>query len=266
MPNRKIKHIIATLVGASQQETMDVYDVDAVHKDDIKNDLLTTVTKTYALDAAQGKVLNDKIQAVHDHIYAGKLADGTDLNDVKDAGIHLVPSGGHYMNCPHMVDGSEVAWGFLEVLCAFDASNPTTMQRFYQNSRVWTRFYNPDSGNWFTWTMYNSIRDGDYPFTYRTYTYTYTIAADTLMNITADQFTPILGTPQYWAFFGFRTWTTNNSNVYITRLQHGSGSNVVMTIRNNSNTVQTGTLTVSAIYSNYYTTAWIHEFDESSLA
>ena len=60
MPNRKIKHIVAKLVGASTEETLDVYDVDAVHTDKIKNDLVTS-TAGYVLDARCGKTLADQL-------------------------------------------------------------------------------------------------------------------------------------------------------------------------------------------------------------
>lgn len=60
MPNRKIKHIVAKLVGASTEETLDVYDVDAVHTDKIYNGLDQT-TSGYVLDARQGKALSDSL-------------------------------------------------------------------------------------------------------------------------------------------------------------------------------------------------------------
>lgn len=60
MPNRKIKHIVAKLVGATTEETLDVYDVDAIHIDKIANNL-TTTTSGYVLDARQGKALSDSI-------------------------------------------------------------------------------------------------------------------------------------------------------------------------------------------------------------
>lgn len=60
MPNRKIKHIVAKLVGAATEETLDVYDVDAIHTDKIANNL-TTTDSDYVLGASQGKVLNDSI-------------------------------------------------------------------------------------------------------------------------------------------------------------------------------------------------------------
>lgn len=60
MPNRKIKHIVAKLVGASTEETLDVYDVDAIHTDKIYNALDQTAAG-YVLDARQGKALNDSL-------------------------------------------------------------------------------------------------------------------------------------------------------------------------------------------------------------
>lgn len=60
MANRKIKHIVAKLVGASTEETLDVYDVDAVHTDKIYNGLDQT-NAGYVLDARQGKALNDTL-------------------------------------------------------------------------------------------------------------------------------------------------------------------------------------------------------------
>lgn len=60
MPNRKIKHIVAKLVGASTEETLDVYDVDAIHTDKIYNALDQTAAG-YVLDARQGKALIDSL-------------------------------------------------------------------------------------------------------------------------------------------------------------------------------------------------------------
>ncbi len=52
MPNRKIKHIVAKLTGASEEETLDVYDVDAVHTDKIYNGTNQS-SSGYVLDARQ---------------------------------------------------------------------------------------------------------------------------------------------------------------------------------------------------------------------
>ena len=61
---RKIKHIVAKLVGASEEETLDVYDVDALHSGNIANNL-TTTSSGYVLDARQGKALNDNLTTVN---------------------------------------------------------------------------------------------------------------------------------------------------------------------------------------------------------
>lgn len=59
MPNRKIKHIVATLVGAQTEETLDVYDIDAVHKSDLTTALNVTESGK-AADARALKTINDK--------------------------------------------------------------------------------------------------------------------------------------------------------------------------------------------------------------
>lgn len=63
MANKKIKHIIAKLVGSSTEETMDVYDVDAVHTSDVINNLTsnTEAAKKKPLSAYQGYVLNNNL-------------------------------------------------------------------------------------------------------------------------------------------------------------------------------------------------------------
>ena len=63
MANKKIKHIIAKVVGSSTEETMDVYDVDAVHTADVINNLTsnTEAAKKKPLSAYQGYVLNNNL-------------------------------------------------------------------------------------------------------------------------------------------------------------------------------------------------------------
>lgn len=79
MANRKIKHIVAKLVGASTEETLDVYDIDAVHTDMIANNL-TTTNAGYVLDARQGKALNDSIAASKKWISLGAPTPTTALD------------------------------------------------------------------------------------------------------------------------------------------------------------------------------------------
>lgn len=90
MPNRKIKHIIAKLVGASTEETLDVYDVDAVHTDKIYNALDQTAAG-YVLDARQGKALNDSLNniALFNFSWTPNGANTTQLLDVNISSLGL---------------------------------------------------------------------------------------------------------------------------------------------------------------------------------
>lgn len=58
MANKKIKHIVAKLLGATTEETLDIYDESALHATDIV-DNLTSTDATKVLSAKQGKALND---------------------------------------------------------------------------------------------------------------------------------------------------------------------------------------------------------------
>lgn len=101
MPNRKIKHIIAKIVGANDEETLDVYDVDAIHTDRIVTNL-TTNSDDYVLSASQGKVLNDRFgdSVVGIRSY---LASGSDLNNATTIGIYTLAGSYSYTNLPENV-------------------------------------------------------------------------------------------------------------------------------------------------------------------
>lgn len=75
MANKKIKHIIAKLVGSSTEETMDVYDVDAVHTADVINNLTsnTEAAKKKPLSAYQGYVLNNNL-SVSSELYPAYIS------------------------------------------------------------------------------------------------------------------------------------------------------------------------------------------------
>ena len=60
MANKKIKHIVAKLLGETTEETLDIYDESALHATDIV-DNLTSTDATKVLSAKQGKALNDSI-------------------------------------------------------------------------------------------------------------------------------------------------------------------------------------------------------------
>lgn len=60
MANKKIKHIVAKLLGESTEETLDIYDESALHATDIV-DNLTSTDATKVLSAKQGKALNDSL-------------------------------------------------------------------------------------------------------------------------------------------------------------------------------------------------------------
>ena len=96
MPNRKIKHIVAKLVGASTEETLDVYDVDAVHTSDIANNL-TTTNEGYVLDARQGKALNDSLaNRALTNITKSEMSYYTDGITNMTYGIWYLPNGYRY--------------------------------------------------------------------------------------------------------------------------------------------------------------------------
>ena len=63
MANKKIKHIVAKLLGATTEETLDIYDESALHATDIV-DNLTSTDATKVLSAKQGKALNDSLATV----------------------------------------------------------------------------------------------------------------------------------------------------------------------------------------------------------
>ena len=60
MANKKIKHIVAKLLGETTEETLDIYDESALHATDIV-DNLTSNDATKVLSAKQGKALNDSL-------------------------------------------------------------------------------------------------------------------------------------------------------------------------------------------------------------
>lgn len=64
---RKVKHIIAKLLGSSTEETLDVYDVDAVHKADVTASTVVTEAGK-VLDARGAKTLRDLITAESDRV------------------------------------------------------------------------------------------------------------------------------------------------------------------------------------------------------
>lgn len=98
MANKKIKHIIAKLVGSSTEETMDVYDVDAVHTADVINNLTsnTEAAKKKPLSAYQGYVLNNNLSSITSNnvglLNNSYRQDDKDLNDYKTQGIYYLGS------------------------------------------------------------------------------------------------------------------------------------------------------------------------------
>lgn len=94
MANKKIKHIIAKLVGSSTEETMDVYDVDAVHTADVINNLTsnTEAAKKKPLSAYQGYVLNNNLTAI-DMFRSGTSISNCDLNDMLTVGKYYSING-----------------------------------------------------------------------------------------------------------------------------------------------------------------------------
>lgn len=67
MANKKIKHVIAKILGEDTTETLDIYDESALHAENVKNDL-TTTEEGYALDARQGKALKDHVNTLDTRI------------------------------------------------------------------------------------------------------------------------------------------------------------------------------------------------------
>ena len=70
MANKKIKHIIAKLLGETTEETLDIYDESALHATDIV-DNLTSNDATKVLSAKQGKALNDSITSTNSALTNG---------------------------------------------------------------------------------------------------------------------------------------------------------------------------------------------------
>lgn len=64
---RKVKHIIAKLLGSSTEETLDVYDVDAIHTSDVTASTVVTEAGK-VLDARAAKTLRDLITAESDRV------------------------------------------------------------------------------------------------------------------------------------------------------------------------------------------------------
>lgn len=96
MANKKIKHIVAKLLGESTEETLDIYDESALHATDIV-DNLTSTDATKVLSAKQGKALNDSIGTLSSTITSTKnsldkiigfLYPVTDLNDATTTGVY----------------------------------------------------------------------------------------------------------------------------------------------------------------------------------
>lgn len=67
MANKKIKHIVAKLLGETTEETLDIYDESALHATDIV-DNLTSNDATKVLSAKQGKALNDSLTSLVEYI------------------------------------------------------------------------------------------------------------------------------------------------------------------------------------------------------
>ena len=146
MANKKIKHIIAKLVGSSTEETMDVYDVDAVHTADVINNLTsnTEAAKKKPLSAYQGYVLNNNFNDslsrsnIQSLAYRGEQTSG-DANDMAD-GIRYFP--GSSTNVPEQYC-IIVQWGTstYKVQIAVSMVTPNKLyQRRYGNAG-WSSWY-----------------------------------------------------------------------------------------------------------------------------
>jgi len=100
MPNRKIKHIIAKVVGAQSEETLDVYDVDAIHYDDVVNNYTTTETGK-VLDGRMGKDIYDRLYGgTQVYTIRGYAENGSNLNEITRLGTYMLNGGYTYTNCP----------------------------------------------------------------------------------------------------------------------------------------------------------------------
>ena len=136
MPNRKIKHIVAKLVGASTEETLDVYDIDAVHTSDVVNNL-TTTNAGYVLDARQGKALNDSLSAFLPNAWTS----GVNMNNLTTPGIYMLstsitnsPVNDHPWS-PVIVFGSNGSFRQIMIL-----TDMTTWVRVYDSVwKAWTK-------------------------------------------------------------------------------------------------------------------------------
>lgn len=87
MANKKIKHIVAKLLGETTEETLDIYDESALHATDIV-DNLTSTDATKVLSAKQGKALNDSIGNLTSFVSTARHTDCTNWN----SGISFVNS------------------------------------------------------------------------------------------------------------------------------------------------------------------------------
>lgn len=79
MAIKKVKNIITKINGIIKN--YDIYDDEAIHEDKLANNL-TTLGEGYALDARQGRVLNDKIGTQLWQLFSGNVANSqeSDVN------------------------------------------------------------------------------------------------------------------------------------------------------------------------------------------
>lgn len=156
MANKKIKHIVAKLLGATTEETLDIYDESALHATDIV-DNLTSTDATKVLSAKQGKALNDSItsslssQSSRISALEGDSVRVRDPGSTSNANSFRTP-GWYYKagwtNTPSTVG----ATGYLLVLGHY-SSNSFAKQFYttYSHNVLFMRTLN--DGSWNSWSQ-----------------------------------------------------------------------------------------------------------------
>ena len=185
--------------------------------------------------------LNDSLHTTNGYIYSGSLPNNTDFNNVTTAGHYVINGGSTYTNTPE-----GITWGMLEVVRG-SADGSSFFQRVSQGDRIYQR-YHISSTEWGPWFRYICENENEPLIAYRTYTYAYTISANSNVAIKANEFTPAMTTPTGRLMMGVRAYYTGNSSVVPAAIQHSSGSENVVILKNTSSSSVSGTLTLSFLY------------------
>ena len=183
---------------------------------------VTTTASGYVLDARQGKVLNDKIdQRVGVSGVTGMQIRGSAATN--NIGIRV------YKN------SANTAWT-QETISADNATLTVTKREAGESTDTNVA------------TIYSA---GDI-FKTVGYTYSYTVAANAAISITANDFG--MSTPSGYSVVAVRTWDASNSTMNVYRIiPNATGSGNVISMRNTTNSQQTGTFSIVVLYVKTYT-------------